>query len=160
MPNAIGNVGGLTKIVDVTPTVEAGAYASGDVMGGKMTLSNAVTMDGGTGILQSIMVCSKADLTVDLDVIIFSDDPTGTTFTENAAVAIATADAAKVLGVIPIATRKDLGTPVVAYALGIALPVAAGSTSRSLYACCVARGAHTPGTTTDITFRFGILQDG
>lgn len=159
MSEAMGNVGGLTTVLDVTPTVEAAAYATGDVIGGKMTIPNAMRRDGGSGILQSVHLCSRSDLTVDADLIIFSEDPTGTTFTENGAVAIAAADVGKVLGVIPITTRKDLGTPVVACATNLALPVKSAAASRSLFACLVMRGAYTPGTTTDLTVRFGLLQD-
>ena len=139
--------------------MQAAAYATGDVIGGKMTIPNAVLMDGGSGILQSIIACSKADLTVDMDVIIFSADPSGTTFTENGAIAVATADVAKVLGVVTLTTRSDLGTPVVAALRNIGMPVESASTSRSLFACAVMRGAFTPGTTSDLTFRFGISQD-
>ncbi len=161
MGNAIGNVGGLTTVISVTPAVQAAAYATGDVIGGKMTLTNALLSVGGSGILQSVQVCSKSDLTVDLDLIIFSADPSTTTFTENGAVAIDVADVSKVLGRISLATRVDLGTPVVAYANNLALPVIgdAANLTRNLYACLVARGAYTPASTSDVTVRFGFLQD-
>ncbi len=161
MGNAIGNVGGLTAVISVTPVVQAAAYATGDVIGGKMTITNALLSAGGSGILQSVQVCSKSDLTVDLDLIIFSADPATTTFTENGAVAIDVVDVSKVLAVIPITTRKDLGTPVVAYANNLAIPVQgdAANLTRHLYASLVARGAYTPASTSDVTVRFGLLQD-
>jgi hypothetical protein len=155
----IGNVGLANKMIDVQLTVEAAAYATGDVIGGKITIPNAVRGDGGSGLLKSVLLCSKADLTVNMDLVLFSADPANTTFTENAAVAIATTDVAKVLGVIQLATRFDLGTPVVTGAFNVDMIVQAAATSRSLFACLIARGAYTPAATADVILRFGIQQD-
>lgn len=159
MQNMIGNVGLSNEVIDVQLTVQAAAYATGDVIGGKITIPNAVARDGGSGILKSVLLCSKADLTVNMDLVLFSADPADTTFTENGAVAIATTDVAKVLGVLQLATRFDLGTPVVAGAYNVDMIVQAAAASRSLFACLVARGAYTPAATADVILRFGIQQD-
>jgi len=155
----IGNVGLANKLIDVQLTVEAAAYATGDVIGGKITIPNAVARDGGSGLLKSVLLCSKADLTVNMDLILFGADPADTTFTENGAVAIATTDVAKVLGAIQLATRFDIGTPVVAGAFNVDMVVQAAAASRALYACLVARGAFTPAATADLILRFGLQQD-
>lgn len=153
------NVGGFTVVRDVTPTVEATPdYSTGDVMGGLMTISNAARASGGSGIVNSIVLASKVDLTVDVDVVLFDANPSGTTFTENAAVAIATTDAAKVIGIVTLSTRHDLGTPVVASGRGLGVPFDAAD-GKDIYAVCIARGTINLGTTSDLTFRFGILQD-
>jgi len=159
MQNAIGNVGFASNVQDVALVTQAAAYASGDVIGGKITLANAMARDGGTGLLKSVQLCSLADLTVDFDLIIFGANPANTTFTENGAVAIATTDVAKVLGVVSLTSRKDLGTPVVVSAHNIDMVLKSASDSRALYACLVARGAHTPGSVADIVLRFGIQRD-
>lgn len=146
-------------VSSVTPAVEATPdYSTGDVMGGKMTIANAARLSGGSGKLESIVMASKVDMTVDIDVVIFDSDPSATTFTENSAVALDAADAAKVIGVVTISTRHDLGTPVIASVRGLGIPFdcAAGT---SLYAVCVARGTINLGSTSDLTFRFGITQD-
>ena len=96
---------------------------------------------------------------MDIDVVVFSSDPSGTTFTENGAVAIATADVAKVLAAVTVTTKKDLGTPVVASIGNLNIPVYAATDTRDLYACMVVRGAYTPATTSDVTVRFGFEQD-
>lgn len=159
MQNVIGNVGIQTKVVDVQLTVQAAAYATGDVIGGKITIPNAMARDGGAGLLQSVVLCSKADLTVNMDLVIFSADPANTTFTENGAVDIATTDVAKVLGALSLTTRVDLGTPVVAALNNLNMPVQAAAASRSLFACLVARGAYTPAATADVILRFGIQSN-
>lgn len=154
-----GSVGGFTVVCDVTPAVEATPdYSTGDVMGGKMTIANAARVSGGSGLIQTVTLASKVDLTVDVDVIFFDANPSTTTFTENAAVAIDVADAAKVIGVVTLATRVDLGTPVVAHEGGLMIPFDCAS-GKDLYAVAVARGTINLGTTSDLTFRFGILQD-
>lgn len=156
MQNVIGNVGIETRVLDVTLVTQASAYATGDVIGGKITLTGAMARVGGSGLLKSVQICSLADLTVDFDLILFSDDPTNTTFTENGAVAIATTDVAKILGVVGLTSRKDLGTPVVVSLHNIDMALKSGANSRDLYACLVARGTHTPASTADIVLRFGI----
>lgn len=159
MQNVIGNVGRAATVIDVTLTTQAALYATGDVIGGKITIPNAMARDGASGILKSVQLCSKADLTVNFDLIIFSDNPSATTFSENGAVAIDPADVSKVLGVVQLATRFDLGTPVVTGLNNVDMALKSGAASRDLYACLVARGNHTPGSTSDIILRFGIEQN-
>jgi hypothetical protein len=159
MQNVIGNVGLTNQVVDVQLTVQAAAYATGDVIGGKITIPNAMARDGGSGLLKSVILCSKANLAVTMDLVLFSDDPADTTFTENGAVAIATTDVAKVLGALQLATRFELGTPVVAGAFNVDMVLRSGAASRSLFACLIARGAYTPAATADVILRFGIQRD-
>jgi hypothetical protein len=159
MQNVIGNVGGTNKIIDVQLTVQAAAYATGEIIGGKITIPKAMARDGGSGLLKSVLLCSKADLTVNMDLVLFSEDPSGTTFSENNAVAIATTDVAKVLGAVQLATRFDIGTPVVAGAYNVDMVVQSAADSRSLFACLIARGAYTPAATADVILRFGIQRD-
>lgn len=157
--------GGFTDIISVVPTVQAAAYASGDVLGGEMEIPFALRRGGGSGILQSITIGSKIALTVEMDVIILSESAAAanTTVTENGAVAIDAADADLVLGVVNINSTDDgyadLGTPDVVTKVNIGLPVFTADASRSLYAIIVPRGAHTPGSTSDLTVKFGIMQD-
>lgn len=159
MQNVIGNVGFSNELIDVQLTVQAAAYAAGDVIGGKITIPGAVARDGGSGLLKSVLLCSKADLTVNMDLVLFSADPAASTFTENGPVAIDVTDVAKVLGVISLATRFDLGTPVVVGAANLDMIVQSGALTRNLFACLIARGAYTPAATADVILRFGIQQD-
>lgn len=148
-------------IVDVTPAVTAGAYSTGEVIGTKMTIANAIRgRDSPSGILQSIGIASKAALTVTVDVIIFTADPSASTIADTDAIAIDVADVAKVLPGTPVAvaTKTDLGTPDYVTERNLAIPyyLAAGT---SLYAVAVIRGSHTPGSTSDLTFRFALMPD-
>jgi len=163
MQNAIGNVGGLNKMTDIQLTCQAALYASGNLIGGKISLINAAFERYQVGaILASAVLSCKTALNQDVDLVLFSSDPSGTTFTENAAFSIATADLPKVLGVLTFAAanRKALGTPVVATLNNLNL-VLEGLTYQvnSLYGACVIRGAFTPGSTSDFFLRLGISRD-
>lgn len=159
MAGALGNVGGLTNIVKVALTVQAAAYATGNLLGGKHTITNAVRAEGETAILQSVVIASKSDLTIDLDLLLFDADPAATTFTERAALAVDPADAFKVLGPITINTRVDIGTPVIASLRNIGLPVKPAGASRNLYGALIARGNYTPGSTSDLQIIYGFDGD-
>jgi hypothetical protein len=158
MQNGIGNIGFNTEIIDVALTVQAAAYATGDIIGGKIIIPNALARDGGSGILESVVLNSASDFTVNLELLLFSADPTATTFTENGPVAIAAGDVAKMLGVVNLSTRYDVGTPVIAPVSNLRMPVKSAAT-RNLWACLIARGAITPAATTDLMLRLGILRD-
>lgn len=141
------------------PAVEAGAYADGDLIGGKQTLLNAVEEVDGAGAVTGMRVISTGALAQQLDCVLFNADPTNTTFTENGAFALNTADAAKVIGVVKLDTYTALNAPGVAtHAFGeLCLPfVLDGGTS--LYLAMVARGAITPAATTGVEVRLTIAR--
>lgn len=151
--------GEITRLVTVTPTVQAAAYATGDLIGGKQTIAGAALADYGTGRIKSVTLISSTAFTVDLHVIFFTADPSGTTFTENGAINIVAADAAKVCGSVLLdqsAIGVDLGTPDVLHLGGLDIPYEITEAGSSLYACMRIGGAHTPGSTTGITMRYGL----
>src|SRR5579872_882830 len=72
----------------------ASAYASGNCVGGKITLAGAVRGAGQGGLLQGAVLRDKAGNNVPYDLFLFDQDPTATTVTDKSAVAINTADLA------------------------------------------------------------------
>lgn len=160
-PSGALRVGGIAKIVKVTPTMDDSPdYSTGDVFGAKMTLTDAVLGLEGTGLLQSIILKSEDTLTVNtVDVIIFDSDPSNTTFTDNSALALADADLPKVIGIIQLNTAYSVdSTSNVLQTTNIALPVQA-SGGKDLYAVMVARGTINLSVTDGISLAFGFLQD-
>ena len=86
------NDGGYSALVSVTPTVEATPdYASGDVLGGLMSVS-APRYPGGAGILHYLSVSIKVDLAPIMNIVLFKSNPSATTFTENGAFSLNAAD--------------------------------------------------------------------
>ena len=135
---------------------EVGAYASGDVLGGKIALT-------GIGynqpvILRSAVLRCAVSTSIAWDLFLFDADPSGSTFTENAAIAVVAADLAKIAGVINFATtdlrlaaaatmgvwtKPDLFMPM--------RPVTVGA----LWASIVPRGSITPGAVNAVSLELG-----
>lgn len=154
----IGAVGGNVNVVSVTPVVEATPdYSTGDVMGGKMTFSEAARNSLGTGYITSVVIKSLSDITVPIDVVFFKADPADSTFTENSAIALDSADVADVLGVVQVFQWFDLGTPVIGVAeCRIPYKLPAGS---SIYAVMVPRGTINLGSVSDLIVDIGFDQN-
>ena len=164
---AVFNVGGFTKVITVSPTVTAAAYSAGNLIGGKLTLAAAVrgTTDGGTqasGELRSLLLTDKANQKAAIDVVFFNADPTNTTFTDHAAVALNVADLPKYIGHVSILASdySSLAAATNAAAtkpnLGIGFSIPSGST---LYACLISRGTPTYASTSDLSLTVSFSQD-
>jgi hypothetical protein len=157
----LGKVGIFRTTIHIAPAVDATPdYADGDVIGGKMTLDDASRLTGGSGAIRAAAVYCKSDIAANIPirVIVFNADPSASTFTENAAPTIHADDLSKIVGVLDLSQRLDLGTPVVLFAATPHVPfkLAAGD---SLYAVAVIGGAANLGSTSDLAFVFGIDQD-
>ena len=157
--------GGASRYVSATPTIDTGgAYASGDLMGGKLTFTNALRSGVGTGYLAGVNVSDLAAQAVDLDIVIFSANPSATTFTDQAAFDIADADIGKVVAVINLgsSSRFAFNDNSVHMIGSLFFPLRAGSSAGpagTLYGAVVARGAYTAATAADIVVTLGIAQD-
>lgn len=157
--SGIGNVGGKTVSVCVTPTVTASnAYGTNYVVGGKLTFANAFTATG-SGILQSVAVTIKKVETSGFTFVPFNSDPTNTTWTDAAVAAINAADVDKVREPISLSAYSGLGTHTVAYATGIGQAMAPGTTS--MYGVLIATAALTNqfGAASDVQICIKVLQD-
>ena len=66
------------------------------VVGKKITLTDAMRVTGGSGVLQSITVIDVSATKPALELLIFNADPTAATLTDQAAVALST-DISKVI---------------------------------------------------------------
>jgi hypothetical protein len=157
----IGEVGGNTRIISVSPTLSSSPdYVDGDVIGGKLSISEAARVSGGSGIVHFLSISSKVDITVGLRILFFKSDPSNTTFTDNAAFGLDSLDYDKLLGHIDVESSEwiDLGTPNLVTKANINVPyqLASGTT---LYAVAVARGTINIGSSSDLTFNFGCLRD-
>lgn len=155
----VGGVGGSSVLVTPTVTISTSIYAAGDVIGDELTLTNAMRVSSGSGVLHSIAVFDADNEKAAFDILLFESDPAGT-YTDNAAASWNTADFAKFLGRVNVATTDYLtvNSRALAVKTGIGLTVKA-SGSRNLYAVLIATGTPTYTATTDLTLRFGFLQD-
>jgi len=93
--NVRGNTTRIRPVMTVSATPD---YAIGDVVGGKITITNAVREPSGSALLQDILfwcddVLSPAP---DFDILFFNADLVGSTTTDNGPLTLSTADKAKV----------------------------------------------------------------
>jgi hypothetical protein len=146
-----------------TPTVTAGAYVAGNVLGGVLTFASALlaaptaTPTKWSAILESISVKFKASAaTGEIDVAIFTAALTGT-YTDHAAPTWNAADAAKLVGVYALPTpQSTLGTMTCYNLDGIGAAIDGASTS--LFAVVTVKGTPTPASTSDVIVELGVLQ--
>lgn len=161
--NQVGLVtsGGFTQLVQITPTVQAAAYTTGQSIGGLITLTGLGRISGGTGLIQSITATFASGVMPNLDVVFFTGNPTASTITDKTALATATADLAKVIGVIHLTDATLLGAaaPSIVEGEQLAMPYAAGAGTSIVYAAVVTRTAITLGATTDMVLTIRALQD-
>ena len=149
-----------TKTIDVTPTIDTNIYASGDALGGLQTLTDAAREGTYSGVIHSVVVTDLASQGADIDVIIFSANPSGTTFTNNATLDIADADLVKVICVIQVTNDATFADNGASYAHGNNCVFSMqGTLSTTLYAAAVVRGTPTYASASDLRFRYSILQD-
>ncbi len=148
-------------IVHLTPTVTvtAGAYSADQCVGGKISIANAARNNSGSGIIQSALITVKTALTAPFDVFFFDTDPSNSTFTDNSALAINTADLPFLIGVAHCTDLVSGGTPKILQALNLAIPFKLSAAATTLYAVIAIRGGQTFASTSAIQASFGILQD-
>lgn len=151
---------GNTVRICEAQTVTAGLYATGDLVGGKITFENAFRRGVYSGVLQDVIVTDAAAQGVNYELVVFNEDPSGTTFTNDAALDIADADLTKI-AVSPIAVTyqtafSDNGVSS-ASNLGRAWKNVGELTH--VYAGLIVRGAPTYAATTDVNVCATFVQD-
>jgi hypothetical protein len=154
----LGEIGGNTLPIIVTPTITAGGYSANDIIGGKIAIANAGRVSGGSGLIQSITVIDKAKIAAELEFYLFSADLAGT-YADNAAEAISAADALLNIGhaIILASDYKTLANYSIATIANVGLPYKCGVTS--LYLIVRTTAGITYAATSNLQFRFGLLRD-
>lgn len=151
------------KVLRNTPTIQAAAYALGDLVGGKQAFANAARVaDSIGGIIEFLLIADNANVGQPFDLVFFDSDPSATTFTENEALDIADVDLDKVLAVVRLTatTATDFQAFVdnAVHYKQVAIPyVTAGGTT--LFLAMLARGAMTFVATDDLQLTLTVRQD-
>ena len=156
----VGQVGGTTQIIHVTPTIQATPdYSLNDCIGTFQTLTNGMRKSSGTGVIQSITVVDISNQKQPIDIIVLNFIPTGT-FTDNSAPVWDSADYNRILGRIPIAA-----VDYVTYAgVGVATINPKqfgvwGNATANLYFLLIAGATINFASTSDLRLVFTILAD-
>lgn len=136
----------------VTLVTQNAAYASGDLIGGKLTFEQRAPDQGGR--LLRLTLKSLTSVGVTCTMYLFDADPSNTTFTENGALSLHANDRTKLIGAVAIASGDWIDYSAVA-GLRVAdkaldVPYWMRNGTRAIYGALVIGGAHTPGTTSDV----------
>ncbi len=158
--NLIGTMTAPSKIIDVTLTLDTGAYASNDLMADSQEIKNVFGTSeiNPTGVLQSLTLIDKDDQGMGMD-IFFTDDDTSWG-TENSAVSITDAIAEKILGFTTIAASDyaSVGSQQVAHLNNLSMILKGKDKVPSLWIAVVARGSGTYAAD-GIDLRLGFFSD-
>lgn len=144
-------------VIDVTLTLDTLAYTAGDVLSDTATLTDAMRVVGGKGVLRSITVIDEDDQGVALDLYFFK--ATQSLGTKNGAPSLSDAAARDCLGYVAIAAGdyKDLGGVRVATKLDIGLVLESAAASKDLFVGTITGGTPTH-TANGLRLKIGIEQ--
>ena len=157
-------------IIDVSITLHADAHAAGDVMFLPTKIENALSVKGGSAILQSVTAIvqnhsseGSADGTDTgtIDLFITSDATTTNFAAVNAAISggtQTTAVANNICGQLSITNITDIGRQAVGSKQNIGLVMKGESNSRDMYVFGVAQSTNDYDGGT-LVLRFGVIQD-
>lgn len=151
--------GGITVTLPFVPTVTAGAYSSGNVVGGMQAVPFAVRPQMLTGVLYGVTVLANSNTAPPLTLYFLKNSQQGGIYTDNAAITWNVADFKDIIfhHTIAAADYVTAGSKQVASYGGIGKPLVLPTTT--LFVLPVATGSFTPGSTSDYTFLLSILQD-
>lgn len=146
------------RVLEITFTTPAEAVDLGDVLADTQEIPNAFTVPGGTAVVESITILDKDDQGI-LGTMIFLRRNVSVG-TEDAAPSITDANAAEVLGLVPIAATDyiDLTGCKIATLKNIGLSLQAAPESTSLYVALLTGGTPTH-TANGLSAKIGLLRN-
>lgn len=143
-----------TDTLDVDVTADTSAYAAGDCVGGLLTANTGLLGSGAANVILNEIILASGDTEEpQFDIFFFDSDPsTGSTFTDNSAMALTDAAREKIIHVEPMTAKyaDSNGRTYVADNLTVGLDRVEG---HNLYVAIVARGAITYAAATDLHLR-------
>ena len=152
----MGVVSGHGFDLPVQPTVTAGAYSAGDIVGGLLTFSVAESNNSPV-VVTGVEVAIKAAVTSALKLVLFNANPSSTTTTDNAAYSLSASDVFKVETVIDFlaanAVLTDHGTPNTYSVNGLSIVCSPDRETRAVYALLLDGTGWTLTSTSDIQVR-------
>ena len=155
----VGEVGASSTQVDVTPTITAGAYSVGDVIGGIQTIADAARVAGKCTTLDTMVITDLAMQDADIKIWFFNANPANGTYTDNGALDIHDTDLGFCIGVLYILSSDydDATDNSVATLRNVGLKLTPAATS--LFAIAEIETADTYTSTSDLTFKYSWSQD-
>ena len=154
----VGDVGVVSEGITITqtPTVTAGVYHAGDVVGGLLTFANAARSSGGGGVIKDVVIVDDNGQDAEMELWLF--DTTITAIANNDAWALTEVQLHTLITIVKSTDGAwcASGTPS-ANAIEVARRY--DCTGTSLFGQLVTRGTPTFAATDDVTVRIMLLQD-
>jgi hypothetical protein len=129
------------------PVIQAAAYVTGNCVGAKFQVTDGANVSDIKALIQSIVLTDKDKQNLAIDIVLFNDNPSGSTLTDKAAAVIAAADLPKVIGLAQVTSWTADG---IGFVGNLAMPVYVTG-GKSLYAVLIARGAATFTSTSSVS---------
>lgn len=145
---------GLPETIEVAVTTSATAYAAGDCIGGLISISNSTREENRNLYIQSATVSDADAQSASFNLIIFDENPSSTTFTDNAKLDVADADLSKIKGRILINDTLAFNDNSISTADRLALPLRLKD-GRTLYAALLAVGTPTFASISGVNLSIG-----
>ena len=151
-------------LIDVTLTTVAAAVADNEVISQSIEIENAVAVNAGTGIIQSVILLDEDDEAPAVE-LLFSQVSTAITDAASEVIGNSVADLDETfrsfLGAVTVSTWSDLVDAQIGVKsnIGLAIKAAAGTKSIWVHAINRSGGNYTPAATTDLKLRIGIVKD-
>lgn len=152
-------MGGNTVVITPTITVDTAIYAAGDSIGGKITLTDAMRVSDGSGVLSGLTLLDRSNQKPALEIFIFDSNPTNATITDQSAFAFSTDDLKVIAKIVVASTDWTTINSKATAELANLNRVVKASGSANLYAAIVATGTPDFVAGTDLQLRFKFFQD-
>ena len=151
-------------LITINPTIETSTIDAHDVLFNPTEITNAVSVDDGVSILQSICVIDTTNTAVDAGVqidLVFTQDEGDLGALDGPVGTSGGADSVLdgILGIVSITSYADMITGQVATKNNIGLVLKGASSSKSIYVAGVIREAGTARDADAIFLRLGIVKD-
>lgn len=160
----------FTRTIQFTRPSDTTQYADGDAVSddtttatsATFTLKNMATMGGMGGVIHSVTL-HKTDLDqtgADFDIYFFASAPAGTTFEDNAAIAVTDAVFQTCQGFVQLTASADgqsVATGDIYCKTNLDLPYQCSNENGDLYVVIVARGTYTPASAEVFTLTVGAV---
>ena len=141
-------------LISLTPTLDAGAYADGDVLFVPVELPAVVLDTKGLSVLRTLIVQDMADQKQAIDLLFFQSDP-GDIGAANAALAMSDSEFASFIGHIRIAAADFVSGSANAYATKLLeMLLAAPREKKSVWVAGVVRSGTPTYGVSGLTFKF------
>lgn len=148
--------------LSITPTIDTGIYAAGDVLFASNKLISATMNTGAASRLANVIVLDSDNEKAAIDLLFFDQDP-GSVGSINAALNLSAAQLAMLVGIQNIATGDYTTLKAATNAIGIKstnLMLQSKKAFKDLWVVGVAQGTPTYTTAADLSFKFVLERQG